>query len=159
MRRRWRRLLSLSARQWWVVVQSLLLVPGVQASMWHSGFQRTAAILARWSDRPARDLSVKTPAESSEEALRLADAVGIVAGRRIIGAKCLGRSLVVWFLLRRRGIDAELLIGAQPPVDGVLPAHAWVEVGGAPVGDAADVRGKFGSFGIELPRLRPSAPT
>jgi hypothetical protein len=97
------------------------------------------------------------PARASD-ARASAEAVGIVAGRPVIGARCLGRSLVLWFLLRRRGIDAELVIGADLPQDGALPAHAWVEVAGEPVNDAANVRERFGSFDLDLPRLAPAAP-
>jgi hypothetical protein len=82
-----------------------------------------------------------------------------VAGRQIVGARCLGRSLVLWFLLRRRGIDAELVIGAEAPRNGSLPAHAWVEVSGEPVNDAPDVRARYGSFELELPRLSEPAGT
>jgi len=81
----------------------------------------------------------------------------VVAGRRLVGAPCLARSLVVWFLLRRRGIDAVLVIGAADPGDGVLPAHAWVEVDGEPVNDDAGVRVRYGSFGVYLPRLQRAA--
>lgn len=80
-----------------------------------------------------------------------------MAGRSVVGAPCLGRSLVLWFLLRRRGVDAELVIGAEAPRGGELPAHAWVEVAGEPVNDALDVRDRFGSFGLQLPRLTHDA--
>jgi hypothetical protein len=39
---------------------------------------------------------------------------------------CLQRSAVVTRMLRRRGIDAQLVIGCQPRP---LTSHAWVEVG------------------------------
>jgi len=44
-------------------------------------------------------------------------------------ATCLRQSLVVWFLLRRRGLPAELRIGARK-VEDRLEAHAWVESNG-----------------------------
>ena len=87
------------------------------------------------------------------EARPAAEAVGSWPDDPSIGARCLGRSLVLWFLLRRRGIDAELVIGADMPRGGELPAHAWVEVAGEPVNDAPDVRERFGSFDLQLPRL------
>lgn len=42
-------------------------------------------------------------------------------------AKCLQRSAVVTRLLRRRGIDAQLVIGCLPAP---MKSHAWVEVSG-----------------------------
>ena len=73
----------------------------------------------------------------------------------MIGALCLGRSLLLWFLLRRRGMDAELVVGTASPLDDGWMAHAWVELDSEPVNDAADVRVHYGSFGLDLPRLRP----
>ena len=107
---------------------------------------RTASFLASGSK------SVRGPIDVCRVTL-LADAVSLVAGRSLVGARCLGRSLAVWFLLRRRGIDAELVIGVQMPHEGELPAHAWVEVAGQPVNDEADVRERFGGFELPLPRL------
>ena len=45
---------------------------------------------------------------------------------------CLQRSAALALLLRRHGIEAEMVIGAQ-----LLPflAHAWVEVGGGAIND------------------------
>ncbi len=149
MRRRWARVRSLDARQWWVVVCSAVLVPLVQLSLRARGLGCTARTLGRWSAGLADPADVA----AVELARHLAEPVALVAGRKVIGSLCLGRSLVLWFLLRRRGIDAELVIGAQAPVDGHLPAHAWVEVQGIPVNDEPDVRTRFGSFGLSLPRL------
>jgi hypothetical protein len=84
----------------------------------------------------------------------MADAVSLVAGRKMVGALCLGRSLLLWYLLRRRGMDAELVVGAKSPVDEAWMAHAWVELDGLPVNDAPDVRRHYASFDLGLPRLR-----
>lgn len=129
-----------------MVLVSLVLLPAVQISLRFRGFKRTASALAARSEGravPTRPIQARPAAE----------AVGLVAGRSVIGARCLGRSLVLWFLLRRRGIDAELTIGADIPRGGDLPAHAWVEVAGEPVNDVFDVRERFGSFDLRLPRL------
>jgi hypothetical protein len=150
VRRRFARLRSLRKEQWPVVVASLVLLPAVQFSLRFRGFKRTAITLAARSKGPA------VPARPYE-ARPAAEAVGLVAGRSVIGARCLGRSLVLWFLLRRHGVDAELVIGAATPRNGELPAHAWVEVAGEPVNDTLDVRERFGSFDLKLPRLTGAA--
>jgi hypothetical protein len=149
--RRWARLRSLDAAQWRVLRRSVVLVPAVQLSLRLRGFGWTARQLAARSD-----VLAGPPLVSAARAC--AEAVGIVAGRRVVGARCLGRSLVLWFLLRRRGIDAELLIGARAAEGDTLPAHAWVEVAGEPVNDTADVGERYGSFGVPLPRLRAAGP-
>ena len=134
-----------------MVLASLVLLPAVQFSLRFRGFKRTARALAQHSARRA------VPADA-RRARAAAEAVALVAGRPGIGARCLGRSLVLWFLLRRRGIDAELVIGADRPRGGELPAHAWVELAGEPVNDAPDIRERFGGFDLKLPRLAPATP-
>ena len=146
MRRRLARLASLDPGQRRVVAASLVLVPAVKLSLRLRGFGPTAETLAIRSHGPA------VPAEPAE-ARATADAVALVAGRSVVGARCLGRSLVLWFLLRRRGVDVELVIGADAARGGALPAHAWVELDGVPVNDAPDVRERFGAFDLRLPRL------
>ena len=47
---------------------------------------------------------------------------------------CLEQSMVLWWLLRRRQIPAELRIGARKQ-EGQFEAHAWVEYAGAMVAD------------------------
>jgi transglutaminase-like putative cysteine protease len=144
--RRWARLRSLDRAQWRVLLASVVLVPSVQLALRARGFGWTAQRLAAWSDAKRGDAWIP-------EARAAAEAVAIVAGRRVVGARCLGRSLVLWFLLRRRGVDARIVVGARAAEAGALPAHAWVEVEGVPVNDAEDVRDQHGSFGLRLPPL------
>ena len=53
----------------------------------------------------------------------------------------------------------EQIVGAIPvgPLDirvnCIVTPTRWVEVAGEPVNDALDVRERFGSFGLQLPRL------
>ncbi len=58
---------------------------------------------------------------------------------------CLVRSLVVVWLLRRRGIAAEFRLGVRT-LTGRFEAHAWVEHGGVPLGEDADVARVFDAF-------------
>lgn len=73
-----------------------------------------------------------------------ADAAMVVGwalpGRRGDG-RCLDRALLQFALLRKTGTEsARLCLGVRDPASGARFAHAWVEVGGAPIGDAADPR-------------------
>ena len=51
-------------------------------------------------------------------------------------ALCLQRSFTTAYLLRKYGVDAHMVLGARK-----LPfrAHAWVEVGGQPINERANV--------------------
>ena len=55
-------------------------------------------------------------------------------------ALCLQRSFVTTYLLRKRGLAAEMVLGAQK-----LPfkAHAWVEVDGRAINERSNVRATY----------------
>lgn len=55
-------------------------------------------------------------------------------------ALCLQRSFVTTYLLRKRGIPAQMVLGAQK-----LPfkAHAWVEVEGRAINERSNVQATF----------------
>ena len=66
------------------------------------------------------------------------------AARYTIGAKnsCLRRSLLLWWLLDKQGIDCELRMGLTKS-DSKLIGHAWVEIDGIAINDSADVGEKY----------------
>ena len=84
------------------------------------------------------------------EALRIARMVNAVAARMPLRITCLTRSVVLVEELRRRGMAADLRIGARVGARGALDAHAWVELDGRPVNDRADIA-------REYPPLQPAA--
>jgi hypothetical protein len=55
-------------------------------------------------------------------------------------ALCLQRSFVTTYLLRKRGVAAEMVLGAQK-----LPfkAHAWVEVDGRAINERSNVKATY----------------
>jgi hypothetical protein len=80
-----------------------------------------------------------------ERARVVARVAGIAAGRGPVRATCLRRSLLIWWLLRRDGIETALRIGVRCD-DGVLQAHAWVEHDGVPLGEADDPIARYQTF-------------
>lgn len=58
---------------------------------------------------------------------------------------CLEQSMVLCWLLRRRGIAAELRIGARKE-DERFEAHAWVELGGAVLSGVLEQHRHFAPF-------------
>ena len=79
-------------------------------------------------------------------ALAAARPVNLVAAR--LRATCLTRSLVLQWILARRGIGTELKVGVLNRGDG-LHAHAWLECGGVLVNDT--VHGVHGFARMEVP--------
>lgn len=77
------------------------------------------------------------------------------AARNILfSPNCLERSLVLWWLLRRRGIAADLRIGARKDSDR-FEAHAWVEFDSQVLNDANAEHRHFVPF--EKPMLSMEA--
>lgn len=60
-------------------------------------------------------------------------------------ASCLERSLVLWWQLERRGIAAEIRIGARKE-GGRFEAHAWVELGSVVLNDSGEAHLHFAPF-------------
>lgn len=81
-----------------------------------------------------------------------------IAARHTLGSRtCLTRSLLLGWLLRRRGVESQLRIGVRLR-GGALDAHAWVECEGVPVNDSPDVSAQFASFGDLIPLEAFQAP-
>lgn len=81
------------------------------------------------------------------EAERVAWIVKITAMYGPWAANCLQRSVVLWWYLRARGLDADLRIGVRrDPERGGLDFHAWVEHDGLVVNDRPDVRERYATF-------------
>lgn len=77
--------------------------------------------------------------------VRLATLIQI-AGRYVpFFSNCLTRSLLLCWILRRRGIPNRLCIGVRLKL-GILDAHAWVEYAGIPINETQDVSERFVPF-------------
>lgn len=137
---------------WWrcamterrAVFAASLLLPLAGLSLHALGLRRTLRLFAGGANPPA--------APAPEAAKRLARAVEH-AGRKysIYPVDCLVRSLVLVWLLRRRGIAAELRLGART-LTGRFEAHAWVEHCGVALGADADEARIFHAFDLRQTR-------
>jgi hypothetical protein len=67
-------------------------------------------------------------------------------------ANCLHRSVLLWWLLTRRGEPAQLVLGARPTAGSGTPDfHAWVELASVVINDAEDVRSRYAVLGEASP--------
>ena len=116
--------LWLVCQAWWSLVLFDLLSLG--------GFKRVHAVVRRWptAARQPSDTIVADACRAVEEAC-------VWYLKRV---HCLQRSTVATWLLRWRGVRAQLVIGYRPkPVD----SHAWVEVDGKVVNDRPQYQKHF----------------
>ena len=96
-------------------------------------------------DRPSVETTL-----SQDEIVRIATLVNIAARLAFIPATCLTRSLLLRWMLQRRGIASQLRIGVRMN-KGNLDAHAWVEYAGLPINDRPNVGEQFAPFAELLP--------
>jgi len=105
------------------------------------GFAQTMRTIRRLDHHNTYSVSA---AEAEQVALQVARAGSLYPGR----ARCLEQSMVLYFILRRRGAAVELRIGVRPY--GFL-AHAWVELDGRPIyekGEVTDAVVAFPGLGV-----------
>lgn len=87
-----------------------------------------------------KDWKVKGKVTDSDIIDRVAAAVNYACVWYPKQSLCLQRSFVTTYLLRRRGVPAEMVLGAQK-----LPfkAHAWVEVASRAVNERSNVQATY----------------
>jgi Transglutaminase-like superfamily len=105
----------------------------------------------QWKKVLLRLLPTKTPTPDSTrpEAAKCAPQISqleMAAARYLpLRANCLEQSLALWWLLERRGIAAQLRIGAWKDSDH-FEAHAWVELDGKVLNEPAKEHLHFAPF-------------
>jgi hypothetical protein len=96
---------------------------------------RGYVLLRRWlSQCKVRHASSASGAAEQSQALAAVDRAAVYYPRE---ARCLQRSVVVTWLLRKKGLPAKLVIGCRHTP---FYAHAWVEVDGIVMNDRESVK-------------------
>ena len=119
---------------------SYILLPLVDISLRFRGVRRTATTLAKRCPQPEPDKIVEL-----SEVRRVVQMVKLAVKYSPPWASCLRKSLVLWYLLRRKGIETELRIGSRRN-EGKFEGHAWIEYQGMVLNDTPNVRQHFTMF-------------
>lgn len=126
-------------------VLATILLPITTLSVRALGFWRCYSLVAGKAMRSVRrhaDADHRISAHVARGVRRAA------AWTALLPADCLPRSLVLFGLLRRVGVDASFRLGVRA-LTGRFEAHAWVEVGGRPVDEDAPADLVYGSFDLD----------
>lgn len=131
-----RKLLQLSKLEAWLLFQAVVLLPTVRLAL---NFI-TVSRLKDLGTRTVRELrDPRLPPQTTARMVRVA------AQRGLYRAKCLDQSLVLCWLLRRQGIDAQIVFGARKE-DEQMEAHAWIEVDGISLDEDDNPHRRFSTF-------------
>ena len=131
------KLLRLSLPEVVILAQAAALLPVVRMACRFvriAHLQRLSGRLGRPSSRHSLPPDV------------VARLVRIAAERSLYRAKCLERSLVLRWILCRKGVDARIIFGARKE-NNEMQAHAWVEVHGVSFEEENDINKLFSPFG------------
>lgn len=128
----WRRWWSLESEDRLLLFQACALLPGVELSLRCLGVSPTLSWVAATAGRRSASTTPAHTLPRARLSVARASRYGLTAGR------CLSRSVVLWWLLQRRGISTRLRLGVgrrEPTFD----AHAWLEDDRGVLNDTPDV--------------------
>jgi hypothetical protein len=138
----WRKFLALSWRERGFLFFAVCGLMAVGTLLSLAGFERGLAWLRRASRGGRRE---RATAERVTELRRRAWLIAAAARFGPYRATCLRRSLLLWWLARRSGLEAQLRIGVLREED-ALSAHAWVELDGEILNDRSEVVARYARF-------------
>jgi hypothetical protein len=129
--RRWpARFGALSWRDRGLLLEALVLISCLPLVLRVVRVQRLTGTLGR-SFEGRRSAGGRVDETRAREIARV---VAMAARHTPTANTCLHRSLTLWWVLGRRGLESHLKMGARLS-DGALDAHAWVEHSGVVIND------------------------
>lgn len=140
----WRGFWRLSRRSRGIAFEAAAALVVTWAGLRLIGFRRWKALLVRLTPHSSQLTAPLEPAQIAT-AHDIACIQQAASRHLIFHASCLEQSLVLWWLLGKRGIPAELRIGARKEA-GRFEAHAWVELGSLVLNDSGEAHLHFAPF-------------
>lgn len=141
---RFKKFLALSVTEKKIFLAALCSLPMVFLKLRLFGFKGT---LSRLQQIPvAVHFSDIEPAAHPAQISYLVNGAARLLFRR---EACLERSIMLWSVLRRKGIESELKIGVATE-DSTMRAHAWVEIDGEPINEQPLISQNFSAFNSSL---------
>jgi hypothetical protein len=134
------------------LTQAIILLPFIHIALVLLGYSRLQEMLVRIAGLLPKSES-RSGAENLRQAREISGIVSIAAQHGMFKATCLRRSILVWWLLLRKGIPSRICFGVSM-LNQRLEAHAWVELEGIIINDSADVRDRYCVLENEPPPTR-----
>jgi hypothetical protein len=152
----WRRFRNLNRFERGVAIQAAIGLVATRIGLRLIGFRGWQAAIVRLTRAGTHRTD---PADSViVDSARAIARMALSAARHLpFRPNCLEQSLTLWWMLRKRGIAAELLAGARKEA-GSFEAHAWVECGAAVLNDASGEHLHFTPFDGPLTSMETQTP-
>lgn len=150
----WHRFWRLSSFERRVVLEAAAALVATWFGLRLAGFRRWQAALAWLAPSLAACNTEQSLADSARMITRMEQSA---ANHLFFRANCLEQSLTLCWLLHRRGIAAELRIGARKDA-GRFEAHAWVESSGVVLNDTSTSHLHFVPFDGPVGAMETQAP-
>ncbi len=144
LKNRLRQFAELSLLQWWIILVALFTLPVIALSLKLSGFKQTKKRMSRLIPTGIDGISARE--DDLSRAQLISRAVTISGNHGVHHANCLKQSLLLWWLLARRGILCELKLGTHKLPQETFSAHAWVEYNGEVLGEPTELQHQFLAF-------------
>ncbi len=128
---------QLSLSEWLILVEAWWLLFGFHLALRWLSYDRLNKLL------PSIGSEFLASSSHLAYAERLKQLIELSSRLHLLHTTCLVKSFVLHRMLTRRGVPVQLRIGVGKSTIGVY-AHAWVEMAGMPIGEAADVIDRFG---------------
>src|SRR5260370_27499565 len=120
----------------WLILQALVALAAFDLILLVGKFRTVHRIVRKWK------VADKSVAEDAVD--WVIKAVNLACMLYPKQALCFQRSCVSVCLLRKQGVQADLVLGAQ---QFPFQAHAWVEVNGQAVNERSNVQSRYSSWG------------
>lgn len=157
---RLRRFRALDRESRGLFLRAVALLPVISISLKVRGFRATQNSLLGYTNQlqsgSQADADVVAARPLSEsDCCRITTCMVNAAARNVWRrATCLEKSLAIWSLLRRRGVAAQLRIGARN-IGGKFEAHAWVEHEGVAINEPENLHRHYATFDTAFPVATP----
>jgi len=147
---RLRRFSELEAGSRGIFLRAAVMLPLVSLSLRMRGFGATQASLQKFL-LSRKQTNPILPGKTAELTARM---VRAAVHHGVGHPSCLEESLVLWWLLGRRGIASRLRIGIKKDT-AKFEAHAWVELGGEPLNEPESAHQHYTAFEGEIAAVPP----
>ncbi len=127
----------------WLFLQLWFWLPTVAVALQLFGFKRLVVFLERHTFVTR---GVPPNRKQVQNTVRLVEAA---TRHQVWHVTCLVRSLTLWWMLQRQGINSQLRIGVNKK-EKTFMAHAWIEYKGVALNDSTDVDQRFAPFAATL---------